>query len=281
MAVLLAIATSSLWGTSDFFGGLASKRLPTERVILWAHLLGLIAVAALVPFIAETVTTRDLALGAIAGVVGLAGLFLLYSALAIGPMAVAAPLSALTSALVPLLWTIQDGAELSRLATVGVVIGLAAVITISWERPTEGDSTVTGRLIAASILAGACFGSIILIYDATQEGTAPWPIVSGRLTTVVLLLALLTLRKQQLAVGGSLGLCAGAGLGDTFANVTLLYATSAATTAGELSIVAVITSLYPAATVICARAFLHERFGTVRLVGLGLGLAAVALMTLG
>lgn len=281
MAVLLAIATSSLWGTSDFFGGLASKRLPTERVILWAHGLGLLAVAAFAPFIADTITSRDLLLGALAGIVGLAGLVLLYSALATGPMTVAAPLSALTSALVPLLWTIRDGAELSRWATVGVVAALVAVIAISWERPTEGDSSVTGRLIASSILAGTCFGSIILIYDATAEATAPWPIVSGRVVTFALLLALLLIRKQELGAGGALGMCAAAGIGDTLANVMLLFATSAATTSGELSIVAVIASLYPAATVICARAFLHERFGTIRLAGLALGLVAVTLMTLG
>lgn len=278
---MLALATSSLWGTSDFFGGLASKRLPTERVILWAHFLGLIGVAAFAPFLADSITGRDLLLGVLAGVVGLGGLFLLYSALATGPMTVAAPVSALTAALVPLLWTLRSGADLTLLATLGVVIGLFAVIAISWERSSNGDSPITARLIASTILAGACFGSIVLIYDATAEATAPWPIVSGRIVTTLILFALIAGRKQELGHGGALGLCAAAGIGDTVANVTLLFATSAAATSAELSIVAVIAALYPAATVLWARALLKERFGIVRVIGLGLALTAVSLMTLG
>ena len=73
LAVLLALVTSALWGTGDFFGGLAARRDPLFRVMLWVHGLGLNAVAAVALFLAEEAIAHDLAIGAIAVFLGLAG----------------------------------------------------------------------------------------------------------------------------------------------------------------------------------------------------------------
>ena len=282
MAVTLALITSAMWGTSDFFGGLGTRRDPVAHVMLWAHGLGLLAIAAVAPFLAESVSLRDLALGALAGIVGLVGLLLLYQGLSRGPMAVVAPLSALMAALVPVLWGFTSDDPLSGMTLLGLIVGLGAVVTISWEGNLDPDGPpITPRVIAEAMIAGCCFGSIVLLYDATDGDAAPWPIVSGRVVTVALLLAFALVSNKGVRPGASIGFAAVAGLGDTFANVTLLLATNEAVTSSELSVVAVIAAFFPAGTVIWARFFLHERLGPVRLAGLGLGLVAIALMTLG
>lgn len=294
MAVVLSLLTSALWGTSDFFGGLASRREPVTRVMLWAHTLGLVAIAVVAPLMADSIDAGDLVLGAIAGVVGLVGLLLLYSGLSVGPMAVVAPLSALTAALVPVLWGLRSDDPISGTTTLGLVVGLIAVVAISWEGNLAGDGPpVTARTIGSAIVAGTCFGSIVLVYDATSETSAPWPIVSGRVVTVVLLIVFVLARPRpsenalsghRLADGSrrsALGFATVAGLGDTFANVTLLLATNEAVGSGELSVVAVVTALFPAATVVWARLMLDEPLGRVRIGGLILALVAVSMMTLG
>lgn len=295
MAVVLSLITSALWGTSDFFGGLASRREPVSRIMLWAHSLGLVTIAIIAPLLAETIDGGDLVLGAAAGVVGLVGLLLLYSGLSHGPMAVVAPLSALTAALVPVLWGLRSDDPLSGATTIGLVIGLVAVVAISWEgNLASGGPPVTAQTIGSAVIAGMCFGSIVLIYDATSGTSAPWPIVSGRVVTVVLLLLFAVFgpsRRTRNRVPldrfshGSrrsvVGFAAIAGLGDTFANVTLLLATNEAVGSGELSVVAVVTALFPAATVVWARLMLDEPLGRVRIGGLILALAAVSMMTIG
>ena len=282
MAALLAIVTAALWGTSDFFGGLASKKQSVTRVMMWAHGIGLVAVAAVAPFLSDSVQWRDLWLGAIAGIVGLVGLLLLYQSLSIGPMAVVAPLSALTAALLPVLWELPGSEGLSTATLIGLGLGLAAVIAISWEPShDDGAPSLTPQIAAASVLAGMCFGSILLIFDATSDESAPWPVVGGRLTTTILLVGYALVRKQPLTPGPAIRHSAIAGLGDTFANVTLIFATTVAVGASELSVVAVITAFFPAATVIWARFALGEQLGRIRLIGLGLGLSAIALMTIG
>ena len=282
MPVLLALITSALWGTSDFFGGLATRREPVARVMLWAHGIGLIAIGSLAPFLANTLTWRDLALGACSGVVGLVGLLLLYTGLSRGPMAVVAPLSAVTAALVPVLWGLRSDDPLSGTTTIGLLVGLAAVIAISWEGNLDPDGpAITPRAIGEAVIAGACFGSIVLLYDSTSDGSAPWPIVSGRVVTTGLLLMFAMAFRKPVSPGTSLRFAALAGIGDTFANVTLLLAASAAVGSSELSVVAVLTAFFPAATVLWARFMLHEQLGPVRIGGLSLGLAAIALMTLG
>ena len=299
MAILLALITSATWGTSDFFGGLAARRDPVARVMLWAHGLGLVAIAACAPFLAERIIGRDLIIGVAAGLIGLVGLLLLYESLSRGPMALIAPLSAVTAALVPVLWGLRSNDPLSNTTLIGLLLGLAAVVAISWEgadsinsngsEPNGSDSNngasesseFDPKVVAAAIVAGTCFGSIVLLYDATDAASAPWPIVSGRAATTLLLIGFALARRQPLAPGASFGFAVVAGLGDTFANVTLLAATSVAVGSSELSVVAVVTAFYPAATVIWARVMLHERLGPIRIAGLCIGMSAVALMTLG
>jgi len=270
-----------MWGTSDFFGGLASKQQSVARVLLWAHGIGLVGVAAVAPFLADQFLWSDIGWGALAGMIGMVGMLLLYWSLAAGPMAIVAPLSALTAALLPVIWKLPGGDPLSALTIAGLIVGLAAVVAISWEGSPGDGPSLSPAVVAAAIVAGACFGSIVLFYDATSQDGAPWPVVGGRVVSTATLLAFALVRRQPVSPGPTLKFSAIAGLGDTAANVTLLAATGLAVSSSELSVVAVIASFYPAATVLWARFSLNEQLGPIRLAGLGLGLAAIAFMTLG
>ena len=122
--------------------------------MLWVHGIGLVAIAAVAPFLADTVSWRDLWIGAIAGLFGLVGLLLLYWSLSVGPMSVIAPLSALTAALVPVLWGLPGGDSLSPLTGAGLVVGLGAVVAISWEgSPGDDAPDLTPVNIGAAIVA--------------------------------------------------------------------------------------------------------------------------------
>lgn len=288
MAIILALITSGLYGTSDFFGGMATMREPVVRVMLWVHLIGLVAVTAVSPLIAERVIVGDLFIGAAAGLVGLCGLLLLYWALSTGPMSVVAPLSGVMMALLPVLWGLRfDDEGLSRIGVAGICVGLGAVIMTSWRSGSDAEAAgparaaVTPTLIAASLLAGSCFGALLLLYNATDDDGAPWPIVSSRVATTALLVGFSAFRKLPFSPGSAVGFVTIAGIGDTFANVTMLLAAGAAIGSRELAAVAVLVAFYPAATVLWARLALGERLGPIRSIGLALAALAVALMTLG
>lgn len=248
--------------------------------MLWAHTIGLAAIGIAAPFIADSWSWRDLLLGALAGLVGLVGLLLLYQGLSRGPMAVVAPLSAITSALVPVVANVGSDDALNARTGIGLAVGLAAVAAISWEGNLDPDGpAVTPRVILEAIVAGSCFGSLVLLYEFTDEAAAPWPVVSGRVVTVGLLLAIALIRRHQIVLRSDRAPATAAGLGDTFANMTLLIATTTATSGAELSAVAVLAAFFPAATVLWARLLLQEPLGRMRLFGLALGLVAIALLT--
>ena len=283
MAVILALVTSGLYGTSDFFGGLATRRDPVVRVMVWVHLIGLVAVVIVAPFLADRVIFEDLIVGGIAGLVGLAGLLLLYWALSAGPMALVAPVSGVMMAVLPVLWGLGfDDEGVSTVVAFGIVIGLVAVVATSWQTNSSTIlHAVTPQLVGAALLAGCCFGALLLLYDTTEDDGAPWPIVSGRVVTTAVLISFSLMAKRSLSPGKGIRFAALAGIGDTFANVTMLLAAGAAVGSRELSVVAVIVAFYPGATVLWARFALGEELGRVRLAGLALAVVAIALMTLG
>lgn len=291
MAIVFALLTAALYGTSDFFGGVATTRERVSRVMTWAHLIGLVGVAIAAPLIADAFIPRDLGIGALAGVIGLVGLLLLYWALSQGPMAVVAPVSGVMSGIVPVLWGLRSPTgSISSTAWIGIALGLLAVVATSWPTdtaPTDAHSEeratggVTFTLLIASAFAGSCFGALLLLYDATDPDGAPWPIVASRVVTVAMLVLYALSRKERLFPERERGAASIAGIGDVGANVLMLLASGFAIKASELSVVGVLVAFYPASTVLWARFRLKERVGPIRMVGFAIALIAIALMTLG
>ena len=278
MTVFLSLLTAAIYGTSDFCGGLAAQRARLLQVVAGGHLVGLVGVTIASVIVADEFTLRDFLLGAAGGGFGAAAIALLYRRLAVGPMQVVAPITAITSAAVPAAWGVAFGDEVTGVAWVGVILALVAIGLVSIS--TGGThQPVTTRVIVESLLAGVGFGGFFIFLDATEAATAPWPVAGARTFTVLVLFPILILTRQPLVARGAvaLALIAATGLLDTAANVTFLYAVDR----GQLTLVAVLTALYPVATVILARLLLSERMTRPQMFGFVAAMGATVLIAAG
>jgi drug/metabolite transporter (DMT)-like permease len=278
MAVFLSLLTAALFGTGDFCGGLAARRAPISQVVGGSHAIGLTGSFVAAVLLADEFAGVDFLLGMAAGVFGGVGVALLYRGLGRGPMSIVAPLTAITSAAVPAVWGVADGDTLSLWAWVGVAIALAAIGMVSISNDNT-DTPVTRQVVGEALLAGAAFGVFFIFMDATDGASAPWPVVGSRLITTVAILGYLLLRRRPIIASTStaIWLIVATGIFDTASNILFLYATIE----GQLSVVSVLSSLYPVATVILARAILHERMTRIQLSGCVAALAASVLIAIG
>jgi drug/metabolite transporter (DMT)-like permease len=277
--VVLALASSFAWGTSDFLAGLQSRRRPVLIVLAASQLVGLALLAVLVAVrgVPPPPAEQFVVAAVLAGLGGMLGLGCLYAGLASGAMSVVAPISA-TSGVVPLVYGLMLGERPGPVQIAGVGLALLGVVLVS-QQPGEPGSK-GGRLasgVGLAVLAALGFG---LFYVALREaGRADllWALLVHRATTstLSLLLVAVRVRSVQLTVGDAAPLVA-VGILDVGANA--LYAM--ASTLGMVSLVSVLASLYPAVTVVLARVLLRERMAPAQAAGAVAALGGVALIAL-
>ncbi|MEM9565186.1 MAG: DMT family transporter [Actinomycetota bacterium] len=290
MAIVLALVTAASFGVADFCGGLASRRATALQVVAGSHVVGGIGVVIASLVLAERFDGSDAVLGVLGGACGMIGVILLYRRLAAGPMSVVAPLTGVTSAVVPAVWGLAGGERLGVLGLVGLLVGLLAVLLVSLTpdggRSGDRSQPVTAQVVLESLAAGLGFGTLFIFFDATSGVSSPWPVATARIFTSSLLVATLVVlarlagspaREIVPRRGRVLALIAGAGLADTLANVTFLTATEE----GQLAVVSVLSSLYPISTVLLARVVLSERMTRPQGLGFLCALAATVLLTIG
>ncbi|MEQ1787661.1 MAG: DMT family transporter [Acidimicrobiales bacterium] len=275
MAVVLALCSAATYGIGDFCGGMAARRVPATTVLLWSHLLGFVLFVLAAPFVAGSATGGDLLIGAVGGLCGAIGVGLLYKGLAIGPMSVVAPITALLSATVPVTAGLLQGERPSTGVAVGMVAALVAIVLVS----AEGGGSLRPsdlRGVTFALGAGLGFGLFFVTLSHVGEDSGIWPLVAARgaSASAVGALALLGRVSRTPPVAGARLFTAAAGTLDAFANVCYLLATRE----GLLTVVSVLTALYPVGTVILARLILKERFARVQRVGMALALPAAILM---
>jgi drug/metabolite transporter (DMT)-like permease len=274
MAALLALTAAAAYGVGDFLGGMAARREPSTAVVLWSHVVGLAVLVLAAPALGGDATPRAMAVGAVAGVFGGAGVALFYRGLSLGSMSVVAPIAALLSAAVPVVAGLGSGERPPLAALAGIGMALVAVTMVSRERPgAHGDRALRLQPLLLAVGAGIAFGLFFVAIDRAGSDTGIWPLVAARVASVSLFAALGAARVTAAgpprdAVGAALG----CGLLDAAANVFYVLALSH----GLLSVVSVLTALYPAGTVLLARYVLGERLTGVQRTGLAVaGLAAV------
>lgn len=282
MAVILGLAAALTYGTADFFGGLATRKTRVFTVVLLSQLFGAVLLAALFPFFADVRPTADaLWWGALSGLAGAAGVAFFYQGLALGRMSVVAPITGVEAASVPVVFGLLAGERPSALALAGVLLALVAVALVS--RTPGGDAAGMRQGFLASgvghaLAAGLGFGVFFILLAEAGHDTGLWPLVGTRISSTTLLaIALVAARGWEKPSKAGLGLIVGAGVFDVAANVFFLLAARE----GLLSIVAVLTSMYPAATVLLARITLGERLTAVQVAGLGTAAAGVVAISLG
>jgi drug/metabolite transporter (DMT)-like permease len=279
MAVFLGVAVAAAYGAADFCGGLASKRATSWSVTLAAQYVGMAGVVVLLLVDrGASASAGDLWLGAAASTVGVAGVGLLYLGLARGPMGVVAPITAVGAALVPVAWGIIRGERPGVASLFGVVVALAAVILIagaSGEATADEPARIARSTLVLSITAGLAFGLVFILLSHTGDDSGFWPLLSGRVAaTTALVLVLLVLRQPLVPRHAAPIVVVLAGVLDVSANALFLLASRE----GLLSLVGVLSSLYPASTVVLARIVLRERLVRQQVAGLALALAGVALI---
>lgn len=278
MSVLLALAASLAWGFADFGAGVGARRLPVLVVAAIGQSAGLLLAGVVVLATSHSTPSRtQFAWAVFAGLIGVVGIGAFYRALAIGTMGIVGPITA-TAAIVPVAYGLARGERPSTMQGVGVALAVVGVIAASLEHVPERAAHRFGVGVGLALMAALLFGGSLIGLSRAAPGGTAWAVFTMRAVVVPLVLIAVLMLKPQLpkSARGWL-LLAGVGIADTGA--TLLF--GAASTRGLLSVVAVLSSLYPIVLVVLARVLLAERVARPQLAGVALALTGVALISAG
>jgi drug/metabolite transporter (DMT)-like permease len=272
-AALLAALAALVWGTGDFCGGKASQRVAPLPVTVLSQLAGLVPLAVLLAFAGGgRPGVADAAWSVGAGMAGFLGILLLYRGLSMGAMAVFAPITAMTAAVVPLVVGLVFDRTPSTVALIGAGCAIVAIGLIS--AVPGGRGRASSAVVLLALASGAMFGAFFALLGQVHTGAGAWPLLGLRLGSLGLGLLVVARTGTSLRVTGTpLRLTLAAGVLDITANG--LYLAAAVT--GALSVVAPIAALYPVSTVLLALVVDRERVRTIQVAGLGLAAAALVL----
>ena len=301
LTVLLSLASAVGYGSSDFAAGLAARRASVIRVTLLSEGVSVAVVGVALAVIgAHPPSLSAVAWGSIAGLGGVAGALALYLGFRHAAFSVAGPLSAVGSAGFSVLAGLLLGERPTALALIGIALALPAIVGVSASarEPSGGDVTgasadasrsapgnpaITSRRwvpagVSYGLVAGACFALLFIGLNQAGSGSGLWPVLCSQAAALVAIGSVAGF-TGDLRLPGASGsrLAAVAGLTGAPGTISFFLATHH----GLLAVAAVITSLYPAVTIMLARVLLGERLTAVRLAGLSLAAASVALIAAG
>jgi uncharacterized membrane protein len=276
---VLALLSAFAYGAADFLGGLATHRSNTTAVVIVSQAAGLALLAAVILFLPGSLPhARDLAWGSTAGLAGGGGVALLYRALAIGPMSIVAPLTAVCAALIPVAVGVALGERLTPVTMVAIALALAAIVLVGQEPGRGALTAVRWDGLRIALGAGVLIGIFLVALARASPASGLWPLIPARITSTVMFVAI------ALATGRSMRLptpvlpaAIGGGALDMLANALYL----AAVQRGPLSLMATLASLYPASTILLARVFLGERLSPTQVGGIACAVVATVLLVSG
>jgi drug/metabolite transporter (DMT)-like permease len=309
LAIVLALASAIGYGGSDFAAGLASRGAGVIQVTLLASAVSALVVAAALPFAASHPPgAAALAWGAVAGLGGTTGALALYLGFRQAAFSVAGPISAVGAAAFSVLAGLLLGERPTTLALTGIVLALPAIVGVSASAASAGsqaDHASAGSQaddasagsdpdeqtaspasaaarpaagVVAGLVAGACFALLFIGLNRAGSGSGLWPVAATQGAEFAVALAVAAATRNVRLPGARARLLAVI-TGATGAAGTILF--FIASHKGFLAVTAVLTSLYPAVTIVLARTVLGERLTTLRLAGLTLAGACVALIAVG
>ena len=277
MASLLALLSSAMWGTADFFAGRLSKKHNPFAVLGFSQVYGLL-VGIFIVVVSGSYQGKALGFdgylipGALAGLFGYIGLACLYEGLSTGRMGVVSPISSL-STVIPLAYALITGDELSAITLLGVVIAIIGVFCASGPELSQG-LPIKPLLLALGAAAG--FGLALTFIAIGSQSSALLTMVSMRATTFFVTISLaIKFRTTGNFDKKAMSLLFFIGAADFIANLLL----GIATTKGLVSVAMVFGSLYPIATAVLAYKLLQERLQRVQYVGIALAVAGVSIIS--
>lgn len=271
--VLFGLSASLSWGTGDFSGGLASRRAHVFSVVLAAYLVGVLLLPLLALAWSEPLPSwRDALWGATAGLAGTLGLTAYYRSLAVGRMGINAPITAVLAASLPIIFTAFTRGLPGPLQLAGFVLALLAVALVS--RPARASGRPEG--LGLALLGGLGIGSFFILIGQVSAHAVFWPLMAARLTSLLFMIVFVRIRGEQMLPKKSVfPLILLAGALDVAGNVFFILAAHS----GRLDVASILSSLYPAVTVLLAAIILRERVSRIQAVGIALALGAILLIS--
>ncbi len=271
-AVLFGLASAASWGAGDFSGGLASRRAPVLGVLVLGQLAGTTLIAATALLLGEAAPPASaIAWAVTAGACGAVGLAALYRGLAVGRMAVVAPVSAVLSAAIPVAWGMASEGLPPAPKLAGFVLALSGIWLVA-----RSDDVGEGQAgLPLAVLAGCGFGGFLVLMHRGAQGGTFWPLAAARGTSLALALGVaLARRRAWLPARAAVPLVLLSGVLDAGGNAFFVLAAQA----GRLDVASVLSSMYPASTVLLAALLLRERVTRPQGAGVAVVLGAIALI---
>ena len=280
LSILFGLGAALGWGAGDFTGGLASRKTGAYRTVFYGEVIGIFILFFIIMAFGEPVPNRRAWLFAmLAGALGTMGLILLYHSMTLGLMSVAAPVSALLAAALPVVVGIFREGLPEWMTFIGFGFALFAVWMIS-----QGEGGITDIVshltdLKLPLLAGIGFGLyFVFMHEATSTGAVIWPMVASRSGGLILITTYMLFTRSPWKVEDSSAwsIITLNGILDISGDVFFILASQS----GRLDVAAVLSSLFPGATVVLAWIFLKERLSRNQWIGIGSALIAIALMTI-
>ncbi len=274
-SVVYGLMSAASWGSGDFSGGYSTRRTPVLTVLIFSQITGLAALILFAVAFGESAPSRqDLLIGAVAGIVGDVGLGALYRAMAIGKMSIAAPISAVLQGLLPVTFGIATQGLPGGLTMLGFGMALAGVWLIS--QPGSGKISPDGLCLA--ITAGMGFGGFLTLVALLSDEALFWSLAVSRVSSITVMLILAYATRRMVAPPSKvLPLIMVCGVMDVGGNVFFALAEEA----GRVDVASVLSSLYPATTVVLALIILKERLTRWQSVGVVCAMTAIVLIATG
>ena len=282
ISITLGFLTALVYGFADFFGAIASKKIRAVTVTCFSALSGLVLLLAFSPWLGLNFSPAAVFWGLAGGVLSAIAINALYTALAIGPISIASPLTAVLSAIVPAVVGIGLGEKFTGLGWLSIAMILVAVVLVGFI-PGEAVSLPSLKGLVYGVIAGVGIGFVMVCLNAAPHDSGVATIAVIRITSAIILgvTSFISFRRDpnpgELRNAGKLWFAVIlAGFFDSTANVLFTLATRM----GTLTAVSVLTSLYPLGTILLARVVLKEKIAKLQLVGIFIAIGASALLAL-
>jgi len=278
ISIFYGLMSALIWGAGDFAGGIASRKTGAFRVVLFGEVVGMLILVPVALAVGEAIPdTMSWIQAAMAGALGTLGLVLLYHALATGTMSIAAPVSALTAALLPVI----IGSFSEGIPGGSVLMGFAFALSAVWlvSRNHEEPRHILAHLadLRLPLFAGVGFGCYFVLMHSAARASTLWPMVASRGAGLAVIALFMLLRRDSYHVPRSVWpFIALNGILDIGGNAFYILAGQM----GRLDVSAVLSSLFPGATIILAQLILKERLSRMQWLGIGAALVAIVLFAL-
>ena len=271
--VLFGLLASLSWGSGDFSGGLASRRVHVFSVVLAVYVVGVVLLPVLALAWAEPLPSwRDALWGAVAGLAGTVGLTAFYRSLAIGRMGINAPITSVLAAALPVIFSAISEGLPRPLQMAGFALALLAVALVS--RPEKASGRPEG--LGLALLAGLGFGSFFILIGQVSAHAIFWPLTASRIASLIFMIVFMRVRGEALLPKKPVfPLLLIAGTLDVAGNVFFVLATHS----GRLDVASILSSLYSAVTILLAAIILRERVSRIQGMGIVLALGAILLIS--